>query len=202
MKKIIILSIALLAGARFAEAQVGTGLFKFGIKAGLNTSKIKTDGGAFDEDNIVGYQAGVWARFGSGLYVQPEVYIGSKGGKFAAESNGTTISTNNKVKFTTIDVPVLVGQSFGVSKLNIRYAVGPVYTYYMNTDRTFSQNFSDAYQDFGNYKSSSFGGQAGAGIDIGNLTADIRYEFGLSKINERYGQRPNLWLLSVGYRIF
>lgn len=202
MKKTLILSAICLMLGTAAHAQMGLGLFKFGIKAGLNTSQIKADASTFDESNIVGYQAGVWARIGKGFYVQPEVYLGSKGGKFAAENNGTTVSTNNKVKFTTIDVPVLVGQSFGVSKLNIRYAVGPVYTYYMNTDKKFAQNFEASYQDFGQYKNSSIGAQAGGGIDIGNLTADIRYEFGLSKINEKYGQRPNLWMLSVGYRIF
>jgi hypothetical protein len=45
------------------------------------------------------------------------------------------------------------------------------------------------------------GYQLGAGVDIGSITADLRYEGGLSDINSNYGQKQNIWALSVGFKI-
>jgi len=78
---------------------------------------------------------------------------------------------------------------------------GPVYTSVLSQNESFSQNFNAAYTDFGKYKNSTLGYQAGAGVDIGSITADLRYEGGLTNINENYGQRQNLWALSVGFKI-
>jgi hypothetical protein len=75
-----------------------------------------------------------------------------------------------------------------------------------NTDHklkseSLSSNASGAIADFGNYKNSTLGYQAGAGVDIGSITADLRYEGGLTKVNSNFGQRQNLWALSVGFKI-
>ncbi len=51
-------------------------------------------------------------------------------------------------------------------------------------------------------KPSTLGFQAGGGVDIGSITADLRYEGGLTKINDSYGQRQNLWALSIGFKFF
>jgi hypothetical protein len=84
-----------------------------------------------------------------------------------------------------LSVPLLLGHSFGTKDLNFRLMVGPVYTYTFNSDKTgdFSDQFNAAYNDFGQYKSSTIGFQAGGGVDIGPVTADLRYEGGLTKIN-------------------
>jgi len=76
--------------------------------------------------------------------------------------------------------------------------VCPVYTYALSTNESFSDNFSDAYR---NFNKSNIGFQAGAGVDIAGITADLRYEGGLSKINSNFNQRQNLWALSVGFKI-
>jgi hypothetical protein len=44
--------------------------------------------------------------------------------------------------------------------------------------------------------------QVGAGIDLGNLTFDARYETGLNKVNSYFNQRTNLFQLSVGFKLF
>jgi hypothetical protein len=79
---------------------------------------------------------------------------------------------------------------------------GPIYTSILDKSQSYSANFNNAYADFGNYKKSTLGYQAGAGVDIGAITADLRYEGNLTKINDSYGQRQNLWALSVGFKIF
>jgi hypothetical protein len=191
MKKYL-LSVALLVAVCIsAKAQVS-----LGIKGGVNFSKINTDN--LNESTRTGYQAGVFARFGSALYLQPEVYLSSTGGNF----NTTDNTFKAKVNFTNLSVPLLLGHSFGSKDLNFRLMVGPVYTYTLNKSESFSDNANGAIADFGNYNNSTLGFQAGGGVDIGPITADLRYEGGLTKINPDYGQRQNLWALSVGFKFF
>ena len=78
---------------------------------------------------------------------------------------------------------------------------GPIYTSVLSSNQNLSANFNTAYNDFGHYKNSTLGYQAGAGIDLGSITADLRYEGGLSNVSEDYGQRQNLWALSIGFKI-
>ncbi|GAB2974481.1 hypothetical protein GCM10027049_05940 [Mucilaginibacter puniceus] len=194
MKKYLLSAAALLIISISAHAQSST----FGIKGGINFSKINTDN--LNESTVTGYQAGLFARFGSSFYVQPEVYVASSGGK--VNGNVGAAAYNGDIKFTTLNVPLLFGKSFGSNNLNFRLMVGPVYSYIMNQDKNFSANFSGAYADFGNYNNSTLGYQAGAGFDVGPITADVRYEGGLTEINKSYGQKQNLWAVSVGFKFF
>lgn len=195
MKKLLLSVAIIISAAISAKAQ-----FSLGAKAGINFSKINTDN--ISESTKTGYQAGLFARFGSSLYVQPELYLGSSGGKFNFQNNNNTVTTNGKVSFTTLNVPLLLGKGFGGDNLNFRVMAGPIYSYVLDKDQSFSDNVSGAYQDFGDYRKSTLGFQAGAGIDVGHITADFRYEGGLTKINENYGQRQSIWALSVGFKFF
>ena len=191
MKKYI-LSIALLV-ATIAGAKAQATL---GIKGGINFSKINTDN--LSESSVAGYQAGLFARVGNAWYLQPEVYLGSRGGKFEGSSSGNTTTANGKVTFTTLNVPLLLGRKLlSAGSINVRAMAGPIYSYNLSKNN----EVKTVIADFGNYKNSTLGFQAGAGVDIGNITADLRYEGGLTKINESYGQRANLWALSIGFKI-
>ncbi|MBD1395227.1 porin family protein [Mucilaginibacter glaciei] len=191
MKNIFLSLAIVLAAITGANAQ------SLGIKGAVNFSRINTDN--LKESSVTGYQAGIFARFGHSIYLQPEVYLGGSGGKFDFQnSNGT--STEGKVKFTTLNVPLLIGKGFGGDNLNVRIMAGPVYSYVLDKNQSFSDNVSGAYNDFGSYRKSTLGFQAGAGIDVGHITIDYRYEGGLTKINENYGQRQRLWTLGVGYK--
>jgi hypothetical protein len=195
MKKCL-LSIAIICMAVIsAKAQ-----FSLGAKAGINFSKINTSN--VSESSVTGYQAGLFARFGSSLYLQPELYLGSSGGKFDFNNNNGNVDASGKVKFTTLNVPLLIGKGFGGDNLNFRIMAGPIFSYVLDKNQSFTDNVSGAYNDFGDYKKSTLGYQVGGGIDIGHITADLRYEGGLTKINENYGQRQNLWALSVGFKFF
>lgn len=193
MKKCF-LSLAIVIVAAFsAHAQ-----FSLGAKAGVNFSKINSDN--FTESTVAGYQAGLFARIGTGLYIQPEIYLSSSGGKFNTNTNGTDYSA--KVKFTNLNVPLLLGKSWGGDNLNVHLNAGPIYTFVLDKNASFSENFNQATLDFNNYTKSTLGYQAGGGIDLGHITADLRYEGNLTKINKNYGQRQNLWALTVGYKFF
>ncbi|WP_158825731.1 porin family protein [Mucilaginibacter lacusdianchii] len=191
MKKYLFSLALLMAGIISAKAQA-----TLGIKGGVNFSKINTDD--VKESSVTGYQVGVFGRIGNAWYLQPEVYLGSRGGKFEGSSNGNTVTANGKATFTTLNVPLLIGRKLlSAGSINVRAMAGPIYSY--NLDKKI--DFKAAAQDFGDYKNSTLGFQVGGGIDIGNITADLRYEGGLTKINERYGQRANLWALSIGFKI-
>lgn len=178
--------------------------FTLGIKAGLNVAKLKSDFAT--EENTTGYQVGAWARFGGlGLYVQPEAYLGSKGNKFSriTQDNGTEVQADGEVKFTTLDIPVLLGTKIGPPSLNVRFMAGPVLSFIIDEETNFNSAYNQA-TGFRDYKKQTWAAQAGAGVDLGKLSVDARYEAGLSNISrsERYDQKQNLWHLSLGYKIF
>ncbi len=177
--------------------------FSLGLKGGVNFSHISVNNGQVDATELPGYQFGAWARIGKGFYLQPEVYLGSSGSNFNFQYNQSnqTVTESGKVRFTTLNVPLLLGQSFGLSKLNFRLMAGPMYSYVLNNNENLSQNVKNAYQDFGNYRNSTLGYQAGAGVDILNFSVDLRYEGGLTEINPAFGQKQNVFHLSLGYKI-
>jgi hypothetical protein len=197
MKKHLLAAITLLISLS-ASAQLPK--LNFGIKGGVNISKLQADWAK--EENRLGYQAGVWARIGAvGFYVQPEAYLGSKGGELNANENNNNVSGDAKIKFTTLDVPILVGNKIGVDKLNFRYMAGPIFSFLL--DKNAKTNINNA-TDFNDYKNQTIGAQAGVGVDLGNVTVDLRYEKGLTNISKsgQYDQKQNLWHISLGYKLF
>lgn len=171
--------------------------FQLGVKGGINLSKFKTSN-TFSSDNQAGYYAGLWARIGgAGIYLQPEVYLSGK---------NTTLTNSagqdNKVKFKSLDVPILVGTKFGAAGFGLRLNTGPVISFNLDDEQNFGQAASAAFN--GKFKDKAFAWQFGAGVDIGKLSADLRYESGLSKINaEGYPTtKLNLYTLGIAFRVF
>lgn len=128
MKKYLLSFAIILAAAFSAKAQ-----FSLGAKAGINFSKINADN--VSESSVTGYQVGAFARFGSKLYLQPELYLGSSGGKFDFNNNNGTTTANGKVTFTSLNLPLLVGKGWGGDNLNFRVMAGPVYSYLLDKTR-------------------------------------------------------------------
>src|SRR5581483_5021136 len=118
MKKLFLSAALLIAVCISAKAQ-----FNLGIKGGVNFSHIDADN--FHNSSVAGYQAGLFARIGGGIYLQPELYISSSGGDFDSYNNDQSFSGH--VRFTNLDVPVLLGLRFGPKNLNLRVMAGPVY---------------------------------------------------------------------------
>ncbi len=179
-------------------SQVGPS-FQFGAKGGLNIAKFKTDGTLFDTENRGGYYGGLWMRIGAGgLHLQPEVYLSGKNSSFI-----TLTGQENKVEFTSLDVPVLVGTKLGTADFGLRLNTGPVFTFVLDEQQKFAQAASDVFD--GKFKHTAIAWQFGLGFDIGKLSIDGRYESGLSEINSAMGYpttKLNLYTLGIGFRIF
>ena len=200
MKKFILFAGLLATTSVAALAQLPS--FTAGIKAGVNYSELKAKENLTDANSILGYQVGVWTRVGgAGFYLQPELYLGSKGGESPIViKGGQETQVNGKVKFTTLDLPLLLGTKFGPNKLNVRLMAGPVISFIVDKETT----PDGAYESIKDYKDQAIGGQAGGGVDVGNLSVDLRYEAGLSNISKstKYDQKQNLFHLSLGFKLF
>ena len=186
------MAIGLLQTGAFAQ-------FNVGVKAGLNYSTIKAKDQDIDKSGILGYNLGLWSRIGNGFYVQPELYLGSKGAELKFQEDGSAVEQSGKVKFTTLDLPVLLGTRIGMSNFNIRLMAGPAFQFNLDTDESAFNQATDL--DFYRYRDFVTNLQAGAGVDVGNISVDLRYETGLQDINKNDGQKQNLIHLSVGFKI-
>jgi hypothetical protein len=79
---------------------------------------------------------------------------------------------------------------------------GPDYISTLSTDESFPQALTLAYNNFDHYKKNNVSYQTGVGVDIGAITADLRYQGYFSNIDQNYNQQPHLWALSIGFKIF
>jgi hypothetical protein len=171
--------------------------FQLGLKAGANLSKLSTEN-TFSSDNRAGYYAGLWARIGAaGIHLQPELYLSGKNTTLKAATG-----EENKVNFTSLDVPVLVGTKIGAAGVGIRLNTGPVVSFVLSDDQSFGNAAGNIFK--GNFKGQNFAWQFGAGLDIGKLGLDLRYETGLSKIGKDGYNDTKLSLFTFGlaYRLF
>ncbi|MEO8885379.1 MAG: porin family protein [Mucilaginibacter sp.] len=194
MKKISITLVIFLAIIYSASAQLIPKI-QFGIKGGMNLTSISKSG-TFDANNQAGYLGGIWARFGAlGFNFQPEAYVTSKNVN-VTDNTGTTTA-----KFTSVDVPLLFGGKVGAFGLGARFYTGPVVSFAINKDQSYSSAASSITKL--DYKDQNYAWQIGTGVDIRSLSVDLRYEAGLSKQNYGAGStKINLFNLTLGYKLF
>ncbi len=168
--------------------------FQLGIKGGANLSKFSTEN-TFASENRAGYYVGIWTRIGAaGLHLQPEAYLSGKNTRIV--QNGI----ENEIKFTSLDVPVLVGTKFGAAGIGFRLNTGPVFSFNLDSE----QSLGDAAGSVANldFKDQNMAWQFGAGLDIGQIGVDLRYEKGLSKIHKDPDTKLNLFTLGLAFKLF
>jgi len=198
MKKTIILTLSIcLFTIGIASAQIIPN-FSFGVKGGLNYASFPSNG-VFNNSNRAGYLAGFWARVGGlGFNFQPELYLTSKNINVNAPNE-----PENKAKFTSIDVPLLLGGKIGAFGLGGRFYGGPVLSFAVNKDQSVTDATGNATSL--RYKDANYGFQIGAGVDISSFSVDLRYEGGLNKIAYGDGNshtRVNVFSLALAYKLF
>ncbi len=206
MKKL--LAVLLLSMAGFtAFAQSG-----LGIKGGLGLTNVYTDAGSLKGniqqslDTKTGFVFGVWGRLGKKLYLQPELLVASKGGKVEVTPLGMSTPQLVDVKYTNLDIPILVG----FKPLNfLRVMAGPVASVKLSEDKKLKDALGDFTSNTGDaFASSTWGYQFGVGVKLLGIEIDLRREGGLSDINvlkfkdnANFSQRPAGWQLTLGFKI-
>lgn len=195
MKKLVLTLTILTTTFTFASAQILPSL-QFGIKGGVNLSSLDHSSTVFNTGNRAGYLVGVWARVGAlGLNFQPELYVTSK--NVSLTDGGTEI----KAKFTSIDVPLLVGGKIGAFGLGARFYTGPLVSFAINKNQSFGNAVGNATSL--DYKDQNFAWVLGTGVDIRSISVDLRYEAGLTKQTYGYSHtRVSLFNLSLAVPLF
>jgi hypothetical protein len=210
--KPLLLLFLLITGFTFNLSAQSSEYLRVGIKGGVNLSSI-----AYDANYSVnvsktlsmktGYLLGAYARIGKSVFIQPEVNFAAK--DYEVNVLNAITKSNDIVSFSqrTIDVPVLVGLKLGP----IRLAAGPVASYSLSADtkadNALKTYFSGSSKEIVNR--SNFSYQAGIGIDILNLSLDVRYEGAMSELsntialpaNYSYSQKPSYFQATLGLRI-
>ncbi len=204
-KKIVLIILTLTLTTSLLTAQS----IDFGAKAGLNynfggdLSEIKTELGnnaknlISGADNKAGFHLGMWAKFDVlGLYVRPEFVYTQLNNSY----DNTNRNVNTKFQTKKIDIPILIGAKI-VGTLHV--FAGPSFQFITKTD--FSQS------DFTNIKKKDFtaGLQLGAGLDLGRIGVDVRWEKGFSNdvdgefanTNINVDNRPNQIIFSLSYKL-
>lgn len=179
-----------------ANAQSGAA---FGVKGGLNYAG---NGDFFNSaenayrspDKNVGYHVGVFGKIGNTIYVRPELV-------FTAIKSGYN---KGDLKINKLDLPVLLGIKV-IGPLNV--FAGPSFQYILNT-KFDGVTIDTIENDF------TVGLNIGAGVNLGKLGIDVRYERGFSEneitfINsnitsldgDRVDTRPDQIILSLSLNL-
>jgi hypothetical protein len=187
------------------------GPFTLGIKGSINSSKITTDNYSgqgvtfndFKSDAKSGFNLGAFARLGTKIYLQPELLYCVRNG----QSTDATGTASQSVKLKTIQVPILLGFKVIDLKLaSIRAFTGPAMSFPMKSSKITYEGVSGPIYDTENYKNNIWDWQLGAGVDVGMITLDCRYEWGLSNTSEGnvnkvgFVNKGNTLTFSVGFK--
>jgi len=167
-----------------------------GFKGGANFSNLSLSNSNLGSKYSLGYHGGMFTRINiSKLYVQAELLYAQKKSKMENSTIGT-----KQAKWNSIEVPVLIGYKLLQSNnVNLRVFGGGVYSYVLNDKASVLKK---VYQSFQKFDKSNVGYQMGAGIDIGKLTLDLKYEGALTSISKEFKAKPDSFQASIGFVIF
>lgn len=202
MKKIILGFVLLASMTTFGQS------IKFGLKGGLNfgstgdlTTVINiTDNQIINGDDQVGFHIGAFTKLKfAGVFVQPELVYTRLNTEF--ESSGSKADYN----FSKLDIPVLLGFEL-IGPLNVK--LGPAFQVVLNNelDGITGIDVQDPENTF------TIGYQVGAGVALGKLGIDLRYE-GSFQDNDALSDniqsgtgfivdsRPSQFILSLSYEL-
>jgi hypothetical protein len=218
MIALCMMTISYVANAQYDPA------FRFGIKACANLSNINGSndlslspgGNAFDfkdnDNRSLGFAGGVFFRFGKTFYIQPEILLSQKGGKFNVYEDGLLNDGKVDVRFSNLDVPVLFGVR--IAKF-FRVNVGPMASLRLSNNGKLGDSFDDVTGENSGAEFKNrlaFGYQAGVGLDFGRLSLDVRYEgnftdilkiqFANATTASQFGKKSNLFQATLGLAIF
>lgn len=184
MKRLFLTACTLMLLVNFSNAEI----FKWGIKAGLSSSRVKFNDLAFtgqdgksykavSGNSLVGMHFGLVSRVQFlGFFAQPELYFSSTGGDVKIKDITANTETIKTQKFSRIDIPVIVGWKFGPA----RVGVGPVASIILS-DKSVLKDYTGYEEQF---NKATFGYQVGVGLDFWKLGVDLRYEGSLSKLGD------------------
>ncbi len=194
----------------FVAGNLQAGNPSFGLKAGLNFSSLPSNISGASPDYIVsslsdsytGYHVGIFGQFvfGGGFF-QPELLYTQNGRDMLVEFVAPAQEDEYFVeKFSHLALPLHIGIKLGP----IKVSAAPVFSLLINNwnDLGLENDFAS------NFNNVTMGYQLGAGLQLGSLMLDFRYEGNLTNFGEgvtiggqtiQYDTRPHQFILSLGF---
>ncbi|HEU0112309.1 MAG TPA: porin family protein [Flavisolibacter sp.] len=189
MKSKIYVLIAFVFFAQTAMAQIN-----FGIKGGLNLTKI--DDKAFKDEFRYGYHVGGFAEIGLGkkFGIQPEVLFNQYETKVDTSlvNIWNPLKTDQDAKLNYLSIPILI--NYKLANI-ITLQAGPQVGVLISQDKNLLENGQEAF------KTGDFSLLGGATINISKLRFTGRYFVGLNDIGDVGNQnewKNQGWQLSLG----
>jgi hypothetical protein len=179
-----------------AKAQPHIPFLQFGIKGGVNVTKI--DGKSFSQEFNYGYHLGGFAqiKLSNTFQIQPEVLFNQYDTRVDTTLSDVINTKNMKdVKLNYISIPLLL--NFSPSKF-ITFQVGPQYGILIDNHKNLFENGQTAF------KSGDLSVLGGVQLNLASFRITGRYFVGLANINDI--STSDKWKnqgfqLSVGLRI-
>jgi len=168
-----------------------------GLKGGLNFANLNTTsvGAAFD--SRTGYHAGAFLNVKlTKIAIQPEVIFSQQGS--TVNISGTNIESN----FSYVNIPILL-KFYLIGGLNLQ--AGPQFGFLTSATGPDPLNPTTSADIKSYLKSSDLSIGLGAGFDIKKLVIDVRYNLGVSEINDSAAlsaTKNQVFQLSLGFKLF
>ncbi|HMS70859.1 MAG TPA: outer membrane beta-barrel protein [Saprospiraceae bacterium] len=182
--KQFLLVLTLVSCSIFAFGQI-----EFGVKAGLNSMDLVSDGIKFNQDDKFydlnfnssnyGHHFGLYGRVKILMvYVEPSILFNSNKVTYTLGEYGGVKAVSKFVNetYNSVDLPVMIGLKAGI----IRLYAGPVAHLHINSKSDLID--FDGYEQ--RFKSATYGYQAGFGFDLWKLRLDVAYEGNLSNFGD------------------
>jgi hypothetical protein len=212
MRKVLMMLIAIMFFQQNANAQI----FSWGVRLGAVSTSIDATPQTISSSNMdslllsvantnFGIQGGLYTRIKLGpAYIQPEVLFTSESYNYTKEDlNGSGVQEALTDRFNSLDIPIMVGVKMGPFRLQ----GGPVGSILISNNNQLEM-LSETYER--KLSNLTWGYQAGAGVDIGSVNVDLKYEGGLNNMfvsdYEIFGEtyqfdaRQNRWVLTIGLK--
>ncbi len=209
-KNIVVLLVSL-----FVASALNAQGIDLGAKAGYLYSKMEPKGlENWKAEPKSGYFLGAFARIsGKTVFFQPELVYRARTSDFKFQDLANSLVTKNEeiaVEYKTLDIPLQVGVTvldLAVVKLAIH--AGPVFSFNLTKD-TELKNIPDKLKEISknsktyikDYKDFVYSGQVGISADVARFVFDLSYEKGLSDISEKGVGKNDLFIATVGIKLF
>jgi hypothetical protein len=201
MKKRILVAIVTILVAHQTYAQ--RNIFTLGAKIGINQGQLTQAPKLTSPTTTGSFVAGVFGRVKFlSMYVGPEVLFTQRRGIFKEDSS--KLSVTNTLSY--IDVPLLIGAKFAA----FRAYVGPNFQFLVGARQDATVGLKDPYFGKSSFNSSVVGFQVGAGVDLGKVVIDMRYDGSIGSLGKKvatslgnqidYSTKSRMVQLTIGYK--
>jgi hypothetical protein len=201
--RLLIICIVVLSFSFNLNAQLS-----WGIRGGVTSSNINLSNNTGSDYKIdynkggYGWHAGLIGKLkAASFFIQPELLFSTS--KVDLAYKDLRNSANNKLgelKIRKLDLPVMLGFKVAAFK----FQAGPIATLVLASE----SDLLDEKKIDQNLKSTTFGYQAGLGVELNALLIDFKYEGNLSKLSDgmdingtgiNTDQRMSQFVFSIGY---